>query len=143
MVGVEEFEEGRKYWGGILEDETEAMPDDYNGHISSISAFNPATGKRVWRDWIDSDTYIWGGTMSTSTGLMFAGTQNGQFIAYDGETGDRLWEFDTGEAALSSSPVSWFDPDTGKQYIAIQVGGSGWLRRGQRDDRLVIFSMAE
>jgi PQQ-dependent dehydrogenase (methanol/ethanol family) len=139
----EEFEEGRKYWGGILEDETEAMPDEYNGHISAIVAIDPATGKRVWRDWIDSEIYLWGGSMSTTTGLVFAGTQNGNFIAYDGETGDRLWEYDCGDAALSSSPSSWYDPGTEKQYIAVQIGGSGWLRRGKRDDRLLVFSIAE
>jgi len=136
----EEFEEGKKYWGGILEDETEAMPDEYNGHIASITALDPATGERVWRDWIDSEIYLWGGTVSTSTGLMFAGTQNGDFIAYDAETGERLREIDTGDAPISSSPVSWYDPDTEKQYVAIQIGGSGWLRRGPRDDRLVVFS---
>ena len=139
---VEEFEEGKKYWGGILEDETEAMPDEYNGHIGSIVAIDPATGKRVWRDWIDSDIYLWGGSLATATGLTFAGTQNGTLIAYDGETGDRLWEFDCGDAALSSSPMSWYDPGTEKQYVAIQIGGSGWLRRGKRDDRLLVFSMA-
>ena len=138
----EEFEEGRKYWGGILEDDTEAMPDEYNGHIGAIVAVNPVNGKVEWRDWIDSDIYLWGGSMATSTGLVFAGTQNGNFIAYDGETGDRLWEYDAGKAALSSSPMSWYDPDTNKQYVAIQVGGSGWLRRGPRDDRLLVFSMA-
>ncbi len=138
----EEFEEGKKYWGGILEDETEAMPDEYNGHIASISAIDPETGERVWRDWIDSETYLWGGTMSTTTGLMFTGTQNGNVIAYDAESGDRLWEFDTGDAPISSSPVSWFDPGTDKQYIAFQIGGSGWLRRGKRDTRLAIFSMS-
>ncbi|MFC7156750.1 pyrroloquinoline quinone-dependent dehydrogenase [Halomarina halobia] len=138
----EEFEEGKKYWGGILEDETEAMPDEYNGHIASIVAIDPATGERVWRDWIDSDTYLWGGSMATATGLVFAGTQNGDLIAYDGETGERVWEFDCGDAPLSASPMSWYDPGTEKQYIAIQVGGSGWLRRGKRDDRLLIFSMA-
>jgi alcohol dehydrogenase (cytochrome c) len=140
----EEYEEeGQKYWGGVLEDVIETMPDDYNGHISSISAIDPASGEVVWQDWIDSDTYLWGGSMTTPTGLMFTGTQNGTFIAYDGESGNRLWEFDTGDAAISSSPMSWYDPDAGKQYIAIQVGGSGWLRRGQRDDRLLIFSMEE
>ncbi len=138
----EEFEEGRKYWGGILEDETEAMPDEYNGHISAIMAIDPATGERVWRDWIDSDIYLWGGAMSTATGLVFAGTQNGNLIGYDGESGDRLWEFDCGDAALSSSPSSWYDPGTDKQYIAVQIGGSGWLRRGRRDDRLLVFSMS-
>ncbi len=139
----EEYEEGKKYWGGILEDETEARPDGYNDHISAIIAVDPATGKRVWRDWIDSDIYLWGGTMSTSTGLMFAGTQNGNMIAYDGETGDRLWEFDCGEPAISGDPISWYDPGTEKQYVAVQIGGSGWLRRGKRDDRLVVWSMEE
>lgn len=137
----EEFEEGQKYWGGILEDEAEKMPDEYNGHIAAIVAIDPVTGKRVWRDWIDGDTYLWGGSMATATGLVFAGTQNGEFIAYDAENGERLWEFDCGNAALSSSPMGWYDPGTEKQYIAIQVGGSGWLRRGERDDRLLVFSM--
>jgi len=140
---VEEFEEGKKYWGGILEDETEAMPDGYNGHISAIVAVDPATGERVWREWIDSDLYIWGGTMSTATGLVFAGNQNGEVVAYDGETGDRLWEHDAGDAPVSGDPMSWYDPDEGKQYVAIQVGGSGWLRRGSRDDRILVFSMEE
>jgi glucose dehydrogenase len=140
---VEEFEEGKKYWGGILEDETEAMPDGYNGHISAIVAVDPATGERVWREWIDSDLYIWGGTMSTATGLVFAGNQNGEVVAYDGETGDRLWEYDAGDAPVSGDPMSWYDPDEGKQYVAIQVGGSGWLRRGSRDDRILVFSMEE
>ncbi len=136
-----EFEAGKKYWGGILEDETEAVPEDYNGHISVIAAVDPFTGEIAWQDWIDSDIYLWGGTMATSTGLMFAGTQNGNFIAYDGESGERLWEYDCGEPAISGDPVSWYDPGTDKQYVAIQIGGSGWLRRGKRDDRLVVFSM--
>jgi PQQ-dependent dehydrogenase (methanol/ethanol family) len=140
----EEYEEeGQKYWGGVLEDDMEGTPEGYNGHIGVIEAINPATGEVVWQDWIDSDIYLWGGTMSTTTGLMFAGTQNGDIIAYDGESGERLWEFDAGEPAVSSSPMSWYDPGTEKQYVAFQVGGSGWLRRGQRDDRLLIFSMAE
>jgi len=138
----EEYEEGQKYWGGVLEDVIETMPDEWNGAISSISAVNPATGEVVWQDWIESDVYLWGGTMSTATGLMFAGNQNGEFVAYDGESGERLFEFDTGDAPVSGDPMSWYDPGTDKQYVAIQVGGSGWLRRGQRDDRLLIFSMA-
>ncbi|WP_265111077.1 pyrroloquinoline quinone-dependent dehydrogenase [Halosolutus halophilus] len=139
----EEYEEGKKYWGGILEDEIEAVPDGYNGHMSSIAAINPETGERVWRDWIDSEAYIWGGMMTTETGVVFTGTQNGDFIAYDGESGERLWEYDLGEPSIASSPMSWYDPGTEKQYVAVQIGGSGWLRRGPggRDDRLAVFSM--
>ena len=137
----EEYEEGRKYWGGILEDETESIPYDYNGHISAIVAIDPTTGKRIWRDWVDSDLYLWGGMLSTATGLVFAGTQNGNLVCFDGETGDRLWEYDLGPTPVSGDPISWYDPGTEKQYIAVQIGGSGWLRRGQRDDRLAVFSM--
>jgi outer membrane protein assembly factor BamB len=79
--------------------------------------------------------------MSTATGLVFAGTQEGEIVAYDGETGERLFEYDVGDTPVSSSPSSWYDPETEKQYLAFQVGGSGWLRRGTRDDRLLIFSM--
>lgn len=139
----EEYEEGKKYWGGILEDEIEKHPEGYNDHISAIVAIDPETGKRVWRDWIDSDAYIWGGTMTTETGVVFTGNQVGEFVAYDGESGERLWEYDFGEISLAGSPMSWYDPETEKQYVAIQVGGSGWLRRGTggRDDRLAVFSM--
>ena len=71
---------------------------------------------------------------------MFTGTQNGEFVAYDGESGDRLWQFDFDEP-VSGDPVSWYDPETDKQYVAIQVGGSGWLRKGPRGDSLAVFSM--
>ncbi|MFH5801657.1 pyrroloquinoline quinone-dependent dehydrogenase [Haladaptatus sp. CMAA 1911] len=139
----EEYKPGEKFWGGIVEVEPdeEIIPDEWNGHISAICAVDPSTGKVVWRDWIDSDRYLWGGTMSNASGLVFAGTQNGNMVAYDGETGDRLWEFDLSDKAISGDPVSWFDPETEKQYIAIQVGGSGFVGRGPRGDRLVVFSL--
>lgn len=141
---TEEFVQGEQaYWGGDYFADTDAAPDDWNGKTSAIVAINPSTGERVWREWIESDYYLWGGSMTTASGLTFLGTQEGNVVAYDGENGDRLWEFDLGEAPVSSSPMSWYDPETEKQYIAIQIGGSGWLKTGQRDDRLAVFSMAE
>ena len=141
----EEYKPGEKFWGGIVdvEPDEERIPDEWNGHISAIVAVDPATGKVAWRDWIDSDRYLWGGTMTTSTGLLFAGTQNGNMVAYDAESGERLWEFDVSDKAVSGDPVSWYDPGSGKQYIAIQVGGSGFVGRGPRGDRLVVFSLEE
>lgn len=139
----EEYKPGEKFWGGIVdvEPDEEQIPDEWNGHISAICAVDPTSGKVVWRDWIDSDRYLWGGTMSTSTGLLFAGTQNGDMIAYDAENGERLWTFDLSDKAIAGDPVSWYDPGTEKQYIAIQVGGSGFVGRGPRGDRLAVFSL--
>lgn len=139
----EEHNPPEKFWGGIVdvEPDEEDIPDDYNGHISAICAVDPTTGEVVWRDWIDSDRYLWGGTMSTASGLVFAGTQNGDMIAYDGETGERLWEYDLSEKAIAGDPVSWYDPGTEKQYVAVQVGGSGFVGRGPRGDVLSVFSL--
>jgi PQQ-dependent dehydrogenase (methanol/ethanol family) len=139
----EEYRPGEKFWGGIVdvEPDEEHIPDEYNGHISAVVAVDPSTGKVKWRDWIDSDRYLWGGLMTTSTGLVFGGTQNGEMVAWDGETGERLWEFDLSDKAVSGDPVSWYDPGTDKQYIAIQVGGSGFVGRGPRGDRLAVFSL--
>lgn len=141
----EENIQGKAYWGGDYYTEPSARtePDGWNGHTSAVVAMDPTTGERVWRDWIDSEQYLWGGSMTTATGLTILGTQNGNVIAYDGETGDRLWEFDFGEAPISGDPMSWYDPETKKQYIAIQIGGSGWIRTGQRDDKLAVFAMEE
>ena len=141
----EEFRPGEKFWGGVVDVEPDEadIPDEYNGHISAIVAVDPTTGKVEWRDWIDSDRYLWGGTMSTSTGLLFAGTQNGNMLAYDAETGERLWKHDVSDKAIAGDPVSWYDPGTEKQYIAVQVGGSGFVGRGPRGDRLVVFSLAK
>ncbi len=139
----EEYKPGEKFWGGIVdvEPDEELVPDEYNGHISAVVAVDPATGEVVWRDWIDSDRYLWGGTLSTSTGLVFAPTQNGDVIAYDAETGERCWEFDVSDKAIGGDPISWYDPGTGKQYLAVQIGGSGFVGRGPRGDRLVVFSL--
>lgn len=136
----EEYEPGEAYWGGGLDDPPAEPPEDWNGETSAVVAFDPATGERVWREWLQSDYYIWGGLMTTASGLTFTGTQEGDFVAYDGETGDRLWEFEF-DVPISASPMSWYDPGTNKQYVAVQVGGSGWLRQGPRGTTLAVFSM--
>ncbi|GAB7017212.1 outer membrane protein assembly factor BamB family protein [Halostagnicola bangensis] len=138
----EEYTEGDPYWGGGLDDPADENPDEWNESITAFVAVDPTTGEVVWRDWIESEQYMWGGSMATSTGLVFNGTQNGTFVAYDGESGDRLWEYEF-DVPISASPMSWYDPDEGAQYVAVQVGGSGWLRQGERGDTLAVFSMDE
>lgn len=138
----EEYEAGEAYWGGGLDDPPAEPPEGWNENTSSVVAFDPTTGERVWREWIQSEHYIWGGLMTTASGLTFTGTQNGAFVAYDGETGDRLWTFEF-DVPISASPMSWYDPGEGKQYVAVQVGGSGWLRQGPRGNTLAVFSLAE
>ncbi|MFC4550158.1 MULTISPECIES: pyrroloquinoline quinone-dependent dehydrogenase [Halorussus] len=137
-----EYEPGTAYFGGTFDDWPHVdTPEGWNGHTSAIIAVNPLTGERVWREWIDDPNYLWGGSMTTATGLMFLGTQKGKFIAYDGETGEHLWESPHLGAPISSSPMSWYDPGTQKQYVAVQVGGSGWLRHGPRGSTVAVFAL--
>lgn len=138
----EEFEAGQPYWGGGLADpsQDEEVLEEWNGNAGSVCAVDPSTGEVVWQNWIDSDYYPWGGTLSTASGLMMTGLPTGKFVAYDGENGDRLWEYDT-DAPVAGDPMSWYDPETEKQYMAASVGGSGWLKAGPRSDRLMVWSL--
>ena len=67
-----------------------------------------------------------GGMLATAGGLVFTGEGNGQFKAYDAETGAILWKFQAGAGV--NAPPSSYTVD-GKQYIV--VGG-----RRQRAARL-------
>lgn len=141
-----QYEAGQTYWGGGLNDWPDVTaPEGWNGNISAVVAVDPATGERVWREWIsgeETSDYLWGGSITTATGLTFLGTQKGNIVAYDGETGDRLWQFQLG-APICSSLSSWYDPGEGKQYVAVQVGGSGWLHGGRRGSTVAVFGLSE
>lgn len=139
----EEYEEGRLYLGGgftiapEMDDVEYPSEDDWNQKRSVVSAVDPISGEVKWRDWYDE--YSMGGSMTTSTGLMFTGNGGGEFIAYDATSGDRLWEFNLG-ASVNASPVSWYDPGTEKQYVAVQAGGGG-LRSHKTGDAVAVFAM--
>ena len=61
----------------------------------------------------------WSGLLSTGGGLVFGGTEEGNFFALDAETGKPLWDLQLG-AAVKANPMS-FAVD-GKQYVAIAAG---------------------
>lgn len=136
-----EYEAGQTYWGGNLNDWPNVdPPEGWNEETSLIAGVDPIEGTVEWREWIQDENYLWGGSLTTSTGLLFLGTQKGNFVAMDAENGDRLWEFQLG-APICSSPSTWYDPGTDKQYIATQVGGSGWLHGGRRGSTVAVFSL--
>lgn len=92
-------------------------PED--GMRGALVAWNPATGKKVWE--IPSKTPNWAGVLSTASGLVFTGTQTGQFKAHDAKTGKELWSFQTG-SGITSLPITW--ERNGKQYITVLSGAA-------------------
>ena len=63
-----------------------------------------------------------GGTLTTAGNLVFQGTADGRFLAFDATTGTRLWETPTGTGVVAG-PVSYLVD--GKQHISVAVGWGG------------------
>jgi len=92
----------------------------FKDHIGSLKAIDPMTGKIKWE--FKNKAPLWAGTLSTAGGLVFTGTPEGKFMAFDDETGKVLYKFNAG-SGIVSSPVTW--EENGEQYVAIISGWGG------------------
>lgn len=92
----------------------------YDDHIGVLRAIDPASGKIVWE--YKNDSPLWGGVMTTAGNLVFMGTPDGYFKAFDAKTGKQLWAFQTGSGVIGQ-PATW-EAD-GEQFIAIASGWGG------------------
>ncbi|MDQ6707684.1 MAG: PQQ-binding-like beta-propeller repeat protein [Acidobacteriota bacterium] len=81
-----------------------------------LRALDPASGKRVWEYPMTGSGRMWTGTVSTASGVLFTGDDDGYLVALDAKTGKHLWHFNMGEL-LTASPIT-YEVD-GKQYVAI------------------------
>ena len=72
-----------------------------------------------------------------SGGLVFTGEGNGQFKAYDAETGSVLWKFQAG-AGVNAPPSSY--AVDGKQYIVVGAGGNTQLDF-KRGNSIIAFTV--
>ena len=79
------------------------------------------------------------GTMTTAGGLVFfAGFQDYYIRAYDGQSGKLVWQYAL-PVGSSATPISYVSPATGKQYIAISVGGAA--HSPDNGDYVMAFSL--
>ena len=89
------------------------------GHGGGLKAWDPVKQKEAW--FFKEELPLNGGTMTTSTGLVFAGDVKGIFRAFDAKNGKILWEFNTG-SGISAAPMTYVID--GKQYVAVVSGRS-------------------
>jgi quinohemoprotein ethanol dehydrogenase len=78
-----------------------------------LLAWDPVNQREAWR--VDLGAPWNGGTLATAGGLVFQGTLDGRFRAYDARSGEQLWEFDN-QAATMGGPIA-YEVD-GVQYVA-------------------------
>ncbi|WP_341648246.1 PQQ-binding-like beta-propeller repeat protein [Thauera humireducens] len=85
-----------------------------------LLAWDPVAQKEVWRQEYVSP---WnGGTLATAGNVVFQGTADARFIAYDARDGKKLWDTATGSGVIAA-PIT-YEVD-GEQYVSVAVGWGG------------------
>ncbi len=95
-------------------------PGDLLGHIVAI---NPLTGEKKWEVPL-TDFPSSAGMLATAGGLLFTGKATGEFIALDEDTGETVWQFQTGSSINATAITYTHD---GRQYVSIASGLGGFL----------------
>jgi len=90
-----------------------------------LRAIDPATGTRRWEHRYRSypstvSLDLTGGLMSTASGLVFTGDNDGFFYAFEAATGKELWKFQTGAPVWGSAPVTYMQD--GRQWVLTTSG---------------------
>ncbi len=108
---------GESSFGGIQISEAKSDAED---GTASLLAWDPVRQQAAWK--VRLPTFWNGGTLATAGSLVFQGTADGLFSAYDTSTGKRLWRFDAG-LGIQAAPISY--AVGGKQYVSVLVGYGG------------------
>ena len=92
-----------------------------------LKAFDFISGEEKWA--VEFPHYWNGGVLATEGGLVFHGNALGTFAAYDKDSGEVLWDFNTYVSMLA--PPITYEID-GTQYVSIMTGtGGGDLFSGE------------
>ena len=88
-----------------------------DGKFGRLQAIDLQTGEMAWnhREVVPPAS----ATLSTAGGLVFVGSLDNRFVAFDETNGDILWQSDLGDIP-NSFPISY--GVDGKQYVAVVVG---------------------
>jgi quinohemoprotein ethanol dehydrogenase len=120
---------------------------DADDGTGALIAWDPVAQKPRWSV---KRPFAWnGGTLATAGNLVFQGTADGWFEAFDATSGKRLWRFNAG-LGIIGAPMSW--SANGTQYVSVLVGWGGtsaaasdilnvgW-KYGQQPRRLLTFAL--
>ena len=102
---------GRSFMSGGME----KLPEpDY----SALRAIDPKTGAIRWEHKFTQSSLA--GVMSTASGLVFAGDQDGYFNAFESRSGKLLWRYRTGSPIHGAAATTYMLDE--RQYVLIPSG---------------------
>ena len=107
-------------------------------------AWDPVARERKWV--VRNRFFHNGGILATAGGLVFQGTNEGDFNSYNAASGEKVWSYEGGNGIISG-PMSY--AVDGEQYVAVLSGYGGggsdtWpLNTGQErlPGRLLVFKL--
>jgi alcohol dehydrogenase (cytochrome c) len=102
---------GKQNFGGVVRVDREKA-------YSALRALDPTTGERRWEFRFPSPTMA--GVMSTAPGVVFAGDNEGNFMAFDARSGKNLWRYSTGTPIWGAAPMTFMLD--GRQHVVIAAG---------------------
>jgi alcohol dehydrogenase (cytochrome c) len=111
------------------------LPRAADQPVGHMEAIDPLTAQKKWRTPL-IDFQIWSAMLATGGGLLFTGKETGEFIAVDADTGEIVWQFQTG-SGINAMPVTY--THRGRQYVTVLsgIGGLYWnIAREQLKDKV-------
>jgi alcohol dehydrogenase (cytochrome c) len=87
-------------------------------NYSALRALDPKTGEMRWEQKVGTPNFA--GVMTTASGLVFSGDNDGNFIAFESKSGKRLWSYRTGSRIYGAGAMSYMLD--GRQYVLIPSG---------------------
>jgi alcohol dehydrogenase (cytochrome c) len=93
--------------------------------FAAVRAIDPATGERRWEHRFrpypsDISLDLTGGIMTTSTGLLFVGDNDGWFYAFESASGRELWRAQVGAPVWGTAAITYVLD--GRQYVVTPAG---------------------
>jgi alcohol dehydrogenase (cytochrome c) len=104
---------GRGFMGGTVQ-------RDADRSYGVLRAIDPVTVERKWEFKYPTPTMA--GVMSTASGVVFAGDNEGNFMAFNARTGKNLWFYPTGSPIWGAAAMTYMLG--GKQHVLIGSGTS-------------------
>lgn len=154
MVYVPAIENCAMFYNYGSEAKKKGMPPGPSGFrylpgqaFGKVMAIYADTGERAWE--LKTRTPMGAGMLATAGNVVFTGTAEGAFQAFDAEKGTLLWSYQTG-SGIRAAPISYrLD---GHQYIAIASGmggavggftgaGAPWMRNYRSGGTLYVFRL--
>ena len=94
------------------------LPPEFGPEFQGfLLAWNPVSQEEAWRAPLTA--FENGGILSTAGNLVFQGNADGELVAYNATSGDRLWSAPT-QTGVLAPPVTY--SIDGEQYIAVVAG---------------------